>query len=83
MEDDAPLSFVDLPDAIVIRILGLLQPRDLCTLQQCAKRLFALCNDNHLWAMQLSDVYDLRFEVAFDMPTLVALLHTPTTADAP
>lgn len=63
MPDEDPLVFLDLPDSCMLRILGLLQPRDLCTLQQCAKRLYTLCNDNHLWATQLSHVYDLRFEV--------------------
>ncbi len=66
MEEEAPLTLLDLPDGCLLRIVSFLNPTDVCKLQTCNKRWQYICKDNQLWKKFLNDVYDLRLEVAWE-----------------
>lgn len=63
MEEEEPVTLLDLPDGCLLRVVNFLAPTDVCKLQTCSKRWQYICKDNQLWSKFLNDVYDLRLEV--------------------
>ena len=43
------MQLLDLQDDVILRILELCKPADLCILAQTCRRFFRLCSAPHLW----------------------------------